>query len=63
MPYSAALIGYGSQVQGFDTVRSTDHAWGPRVQIFLADEDFQALALQLEADLDRQLPTQFHGYQ
>ncbi|MFJ2241814.1 DUF4037 domain-containing protein [Streptomyces sp. NPDC087859] len=62
VPYSAALIGYGSEVQGFDTVRSTDHAWGPRVQVFLADEDFQALAQQLEADLDLQLPAQFHGY-
>lgn len=62
VPYSAALIGYGSEVQGFDTVRSTDHAWGPRVQVFLANEDFQALAQHLEADLDRQLPTQFHGY-
>ncbi|MFJ9541433.1 hypothetical protein ACIRPX_29800 [Streptomyces sp. NPDC101225] len=35
MPYSAAPIGCGSEVQGFDTVRSTDHAWGPRVQVSL----------------------------
>jgi uncharacterized protein DUF4037 len=62
VPYSAALIGYGSEVQGFDTVRSTDHAWGPRVQVFLADDDFHSLAQQLEADLDRRLPAQFHGY-
>jgi hypothetical protein len=29
--YSAALIGHGSEVLGFDTERSTDHHWGPRV--------------------------------
>ena len=33
VPYSAALIGWGSEVQGFDTQRSTDHAWGPRMQL------------------------------
>lgn len=60
--YSAALIGYGSEVQGFDTVRSTDHAWGPRLQVFLSGEDFQARAQHLEAELDRQLPAQFRGY-
>lgn len=60
--YSAALIGYGSEVQGFDTVRSIDHAWGPRLQVFLAVEDFQARAQRLEADLDRRLPARFRGY-
>lgn len=33
--YSAALIGHGSEVLGFDTVMSTDHHWGPRVMLFL----------------------------
>ncbi|MCD9879546.1 hypothetical protein [Streptomyces guryensis] len=59
--YSAALIGYGSEVQGFDTVRSTDHAWGPRLQVFLAGEDVRARVRLLEADLDRRLPTRFLG--
>lgn len=27
-PWQAALIGTGSEVLGFDTVRSTDHSWG-----------------------------------
>ena len=62
VPYSAALIGYGSEVQGFDTARSTDHAWGPRLQVFLAGEDFQARAGDLEAELDRRLPVRFRGY-
>ena len=36
IPYSAALIGGGSDVLGFDSPRSTDHNWGPRLQVFLA---------------------------
>jgi hypothetical protein len=35
--YSAALIGYGSDVMGFDTTTSMDHNWGPRLQIFIND--------------------------
>jgi hypothetical protein len=62
MPYSAALLGWGSEVQGFDTVRSTDHAWGPRLQVFLGGEDFRAHADELDAGLDRELPVQFRGY-
>nr|WP_309505012.1 hypothetical protein [Streptomyces sp. KM273126] len=34
-PHSAARIGSGSEVLGYDTARSTDHEWGPRLQLFL----------------------------
>jgi hypothetical protein len=61
-PYAAALIGWGSDVQGFDTERSTDHAWGPRMQVFLGTEDFRARAEELDALLDRELPEQYSGY-
>ena len=37
--HSAALIGPGSEVLGFDDLRSTDHFWGPRLLVFVADED------------------------
>ncbi|GHH37768.1 DUF4037 domain-containing protein [Amycolatopsis oliviviridis] len=62
IPYSAALIGWGSEVQGFDTVRSTDHAWGPRMQLFLGGADFLARRDDLDALLDRELPVEFRGY-
>ncbi len=32
--HSAALLGWGSDVLGYDTLRSTDHGWGPRVLVF-----------------------------
>ncbi|MCS7475515.1 DUF4037 domain-containing protein [Umezawaea endophytica] len=62
VPHSAALIGWGSEVQGFDTARSTDHAWGPRLQLFLGGEDSAARAADLDALLDRELPAEFRGY-
>ncbi len=38
--HTAALIGHGSDVLGFDTPRSRDHDWGPRMQLFVgADRD------------------------
>ena len=39
VPYAAALLGPGSEVVGFDSQRSTDHDWGPRLQVFLTDRD------------------------
>jgi hypothetical protein len=62
VPHSAALIGWGSEVQGFDTVRSTDHGWGPRMQLFLGSKDFLARVGDLDALLDRELPVEFRGY-
>ena len=60
--HSAALIGWGSEVQGFDTERSTDHAWGPRLQIFLSGNDLRSDGPTLDTLLDRKLPAEFRGY-
>jgi hypothetical protein len=60
--HSAALIGWGSEVQGFDTERSTDHAWGPRMQVFLGAQDFHERGQSLDTLLDRELPAEFRGY-
>jgi hypothetical protein len=39
VPHAAGLVGEGSEVLGFDDSRSTDHAWGPRLHVFVAAED------------------------
>jgi hypothetical protein len=36
VPHTACLLGEGSEVLGYDTTRSVDHEWGPRVQLFVA---------------------------
>lgn len=40
--HSAALLGPGSDVLGYDDVRSTDHYWGPRLQVFVDAPDVEA---------------------
>ncbi|HEY8562139.1 MAG TPA: DUF4037 domain-containing protein [Pyrinomonadaceae bacterium] len=60
--YSAALIGDGSEVIGFDTEMSADHDWGPRLMIFLAETDYAARAGTIREALSRRLPFDFRGY-
>jgi hypothetical protein len=62
LPHAAALLGAGSEVLGFDTERSTDHDWGPRLQIFLADDASPGLAAEIAAMLARRLLPVFRGY-
>ena len=38
LPHAAALIGAGSETLGFDDEMSTDHGWGPRLQLLLRPE-------------------------
>jgi hypothetical protein len=56
--HTAALIGPGSEVLGFDTARSTDHDWAPRVLLFVAPGDAPAVASLVNAGL----PATFAGY-
>lgn len=62
LPYSAARIGSGSDVLGFDTERSADHDWGPRLTVFLRPEDRAELGAALGEFLDRELPPEFDGH-
>ncbi|HUB43043.1 MAG TPA: DUF4037 domain-containing protein [Streptosporangiaceae bacterium] len=61
LAHSAALIGPGSEVLGLDSPRSTDHNWGPRLQIFLAD-DATDQARRVSDLLAARLPAEFRGY-
>ena len=61
VPYAAGLLGQGSEVAGFDSERSTDHDWGPRLQVFLGDGD-AGQAGGIMAMLAGRLPERFRGY-
>jgi hypothetical protein len=62
LPHAAALIDSGSEVLGFDDLMSTDHDWGPRLMLFLSEEEHQRYAETLHHHLARQLPYEFKGY-
>lgn len=58
-PHGAALLGWGSDVLGYDSERSTDHGWGPRLLVFLDDEEGID---ELGATLEARLPERFRGW-
>ena len=61
--HSAGLLGTGSEVLGFDTPRSMDHWWGPRVTLFLrAEDDTPALAEEIRRVMAAELPFEVHGF-
>jgi hypothetical protein len=60
--YGAALIGPGSDVLGYDSERSTDHGWGPRLLLFLAEDDYHSIARSLRERLGARLPTTFQSF-
>ena len=62
IPHSAARLGSGSEVLGFDTPRSADHEWGPRLQLFLRRRDVSRHAGRIRHVLAEHLPKTFHGY-
>ncbi len=60
--YSAALLGLGSEVLGFDTPQSMDHDWGPRLMLFLAEADHETYRNEIDQVLRQELPGEIHGY-
>jgi Domain of unknown function (DUF4037) len=60
--YTAARLGPGSEVLGFDTERSIDHDWGPRLELFLAPEDLSRYQREISQLLSQRLPKVFHGW-
>lgn len=57
LPHAAGLLGEGSDVLGFDTEMSMDHDWGPRLQLFLNEDDIPEVRKLLE-----NLPKEFAGF-
>ena len=62
LPHSAALIGFGSDVIGFDTPMSRDHMWGPRMLLFLPPEQYGSQRQTIHETLRQELPLTFRGY-
>ncbi len=62
LPYAAGLLGAGSDVLGYDTERSTDHDWGPRLVLFLRDEDIETWRQPLDEAFRTSLPRAIAGY-
>jgi hypothetical protein len=62
LKYSAGLIGSGSEVLGFDTPQSIDHHWGPRVLLFLSEDDYEEKKERIWRVLSEKLPYEFRGY-
>ena len=56
--HSAARLGSGSDVLGFDTPRSTDHGWGPQLHLFVAASEVDTV----RTIIDSGLPEEFHGW-
>ena len=61
LQYSAGLLGYGSDVLGFDDATSTDHMWGPRFYLFLNESDISKRDTIMEV-FSHTLPYTFLGY-
>src|SRR4051794_33012409 len=59
LPHAAARIGPGSEVLGFDSERSVDHDWGPRLELFLSAEDVARHGTNISALLAARLPSRF----
>ncbi|MDE1868844.1 MAG: DUF4037 domain-containing protein [Candidatus Micrarchaeota archaeon] len=61
LKYAAALIGYGSDVLGYDDKLSMTHMWGPRVSIFLKENDFKRYKNKILSSMSKNLPYEILG--
>ncbi len=62
LEYSAAHLGVGSDVLGFDTPQSMDHGWGPRLLLFLKESEFNEYHEKIDQLLRENLPYEFKGF-
>jgi hypothetical protein len=60
--YAAGLLGWGSDVLGYDTERSMDHGWGLRAVVLVDADDVEQVRARVDADLPKEydgLPVRF----
>lgn len=62
LSHSAGLLDYGSDLLGFDTERSMDHGWGPRVMLFLKPEDISGNKERMLKVMANRLPLEIRGF-
>ena len=60
--YACARMGRGSEVLGYDDSVSTDHDFGPCVQLFLPEDNFKTIAAEIMSVMDTHLPESFQGF-
>lgn len=60
--YSAAHIGKGSDVLGFDTLQSMDHDWGPKLELFVSESHHKVYSERIHTTLGQQLPFDVRGF-
>ncbi len=58
VPHAAGRLGWGSDVLGYDTDRSTDHGWGPHLHVFVDAADVGLVRSAVDAGL----PSSFRGW-
>lgn len=56
--HAAGRLGDGSEVLGYDSPRSTDHAWGPRAQLFVDGDAVETV----RRIVDEHLPVTYAGW-
>ena len=60
--YTAGLLGYGSDVIGYDDRMSADHLWGPRFHLFLPEAEFDSWRGQIASAFAAGFPYQYRGF-
>lgn len=62
LPIALAFVGPGSDVMGFDTQRSMDHDWGPRVALIVPDGQVDTIRQEFNEQIDQLLPFEIGGF-
>ena len=59
--HAAAILGYGSELLGFDDEMSQDHNWGPRVWLYVSEADLERRGAGIVEAFAREAPDMFLG--